>query len=154
MRNCRSLLRHPREMSSIVRNSSTASWVLRFVIILSLFADRATAHHSFAAEFDRSRPVILTGLVTKLEWQNPHTRLYIDVVDAERNLVSWELELSSPNGLMRAGWTRHSVQIGDKITVRGFLAKDGSRLANARNILTADGKTILSETVSADQAQK
>jgi hypothetical protein len=111
------------------------------------------AHHSFAAEFDHNKPVTLAGVVTKLEWQNPHTRLYIDVTDATGQVVPWELELASPNGLMKAGWSRHSVQVGDKLTVKGFLAKDGSRLANAANIASADGKTILSETTINNEAK-
>jgi hypothetical protein len=119
--------------------------LLTFLTAASLISARVFAHHSFAAEFDRNKPVTLAGVVTKLEWQNPHTRLYIDTTDSTGQLVPWELELASPNGLMRAGWSRHSVQVGDKITVKGFLAKDGSRLANAANVTSADGKTILSE---------
>jgi hypothetical protein len=113
------------------------------------------AHHSFAAEFDRNQPVTLQGVVSKLEWTNPHTRLYVVVTDPSGQPVAWELELASPNGLLRAGWTRHSVQIGDKLTIKGFLAKDGSHLANAASIITPDGKTILSEsTVATDPAPR
>ena len=110
----------------------------------------ALAHHSFAAEFDRHKPVTLKGTVTKVEWQNPHTRVYLNVPNELGMVGSWELELSSPNALMRAGWTRHSVQIGDKVTVQGFRAKDGSSLANASTMFSADGRKILSEQSSAD----
>ncbi len=120
--------------------------LLTCVTAASLFSARVLAHHSFAAEFDHNKPVTLAGVVTKLEWQNPHTRLYMDITDSTGQVVPWELELASPNGLMKAGWSRHSVQVGDKLTVKGFLAKDGSRLANAANIASADGRTILSET--------
>lgn len=108
------------------------------------------AHHSFAAEFDRRKPVILQGIVSKVEWQNPHTRLYLNVTDKSGATINWELELASPNSLMRVGWTRKSVKVGDRITVKGFLAKDGSRLANASTITSADGRRVLSELSSAD----
>jgi hypothetical protein len=111
------------------------------------------AHHSFAAEFDRNMPLTLDGVVTKIEWQNPHIRFYLDVPDAAGAVVNWELELGSPNGLLRAGWTRNSLQVGQKVIVSGFLAKDGSRLANASRIV-ANGKLILSESTTAEEAAK
>ncbi len=123
--------------------------LLGFAILCSLGAP-AMAHHSFAAEFDRLKPVALEGTIIKIEWQNPHTRLYLNVRNQIGAVSHWELELSSPNSLMRAGWTRHSVQIGDKITVKGFQAKDGNSLANASQIFAADGHRILSEQTSAD----
>jgi hypothetical protein len=126
---------------------------LAFLLAATSLGPAAHAHHSFAAEFDRTKPVTLEGVVTKIEWQNPHTRIYLDVPDASGALVSWELELGSPNGLLRAGWTRHSLQGGEKITVKGFLAKDGSHLANASSIV-ANGKLILSESTTADEAAK
>ncbi len=110
----------------------------------------ALAHHSFAAEFDRLKPVTLKGTVTKVEWQNPHTRLYLSVRNEVGMTSNWELELSSPNALMRVGWNRHSVQIGDKVTVNGFRAKDGSSLANVGTMFAADGRKILSQQSSAD----
>lgn len=111
------------------------------------------AHHSFAAEFDRNEPVSLEGVVTKIEWQNPHIRFYLDVPDSSGTVVNWELELGSPNGLLRAGWTRNSLQVGQKVVVSGFLAKDGSRLANASRIV-ANGKLLLSESTTAEEAAK
>jgi len=109
----------------------------------------ALAHHSFAAEFDHSKPVTLEGVVTKVEWYNPHTRLYLEVTDAAGNIVKWELEMASPNSLMRLGWSRHTLQGGEKVTVKGYLAKDGSNLANAASVMLADGKVVLSAGSSA-----
>jgi len=100
------------------------------------------AHHSFAAEYDRTKSVTLTGSVTKVEWMNPHARFYIDVKDDSGKVTNWELELGSPNGLMRMGWTRNSLKEGDVISVEGSLAKDGSNLANARSVKLSDGRKV------------
>ncbi len=117
------------------------------------------AHHSFAAEYDSKKPVTLTGTVTKVEWMNPHARFYINVKDESGKITPWELELGSPNGLMRLGWTRHSLQEGDVVTVTGSLAKDGTNLANARQVTLADGKKVFAgssekqETPAAPEAK-
>jgi hypothetical protein len=100
------------------------------------------AHHSFAAEYDASKPVELKGVVTKMEWTNPHARFYIDVKDASGNVTNWNFELASPNVLSRNGWTRHTLKEGDVIAVQGSRAKDGSFLANARSVTLADGKKV------------
>ena len=100
------------------------------------------AHHSFAAEYDASKPVELHGTVTKVEWTNPHARFYMDVKDASGKVTNWNLELASPNVLARNGWTRHSLKEGDVITVQGSRAKDGDSLANARTVTLADGKKV------------
>ena len=101
-----------------------------------------SAHHSFAAEYDNNKPLTLTGTVTKIEWTNPHARFYMDVADDTGKVSNWEFELGSPNGLMRRGWTRNSLKAGDKITVSGYHAKDGSNLGNARSVSLADGRKI------------
>jgi hypothetical protein len=102
------------------------------------------AHHSFSAEFDAKKPFKMTGVVTKVEWMNPHTFFYIDVTDEKSGkLTNWAMEMGSPNGLMRAGWTRNTMKVGDKVTVEGSLAKDGSPTGNARSVLLADsGKKL------------
>jgi hypothetical protein len=101
------------------------------------------AHHSFAAEFDVKKPIKLTGVVTKLEWQNPHIWFYIDVKDETGKVTNWGLEMGGPNGLLRAGWTRNSMKAGDTVTVEATLARDGSSNANARVvILVATGQRL------------
>jgi len=104
---------------------------------------RLFAHHSFAAEYDAEKPILLKGVVTKLEWTNPHVRFYIDVRDEKGNVTNWDLELQSVNTLTRVGWTRTSLKVGNQVTVNAFLAKDGSNRANARgNVTLADGRKL------------
>jgi hypothetical protein len=111
----------------------------------------AIAHHSFAAEYDASRPITLKGAVTKIEWTNPHARFYIDVKDDKGTVTNWNLELASPNVLTRQGWTRKSLDVGDQITVEGSLAKDGSKMANARIVTLANGKRVFAGSSGGDQ---
>jgi len=112
------------------------------------------AHHSFAAEYDSAKPITLTGTVTKVEWMNPHARFYIDVKDEKGEMNNWELELGSPNGLMRQGWTRNSLKKGDQVTISGSLAKDGSKLANARTVKLADGRSVFAGSSGTDEKGK
>ena len=101
------------------------------------------AHHSFAAEFDASKPLALKGIVTKIEWANPHTYFYMDVSEADGKVINWGMEMGSPNGLMRQGWTRNTLKVGDVVTVEGSQAKDGSHVGNARVVvLAATGKRL------------
>jgi hypothetical protein len=116
--------------------------VLSAIAGLLLSAVPMLAHHSFAAEFDSSQPIAMTGVVTKVEWMNPHTHFYIDVKDESGKVVNWDLETGSPNALSRRGWTRNSLKVGDTVTVEAFRAKDGSSLASARNVKLSDGRKI------------
>jgi len=100
------------------------------------------AHHSFAAEFDGARPVALTGTVTKVDWVNPHSWIYIDVKGDDGTVANWGMETGPPNVLYRAGWRKDSVKMGDAISVHGFAAKDGSHTMAARQITTADGRKL------------
>ena len=104
---------------------------------LLLAAKPALAHLAFAAEFDANKPIKLTGVVTKVEWLNPHTWFYIDVKDESGKVTNWGMEMGSPNGLMRAGWTRNSMKIRDVVTVEAFHARDGSNIANVRVVILA-----------------
>ena len=108
------------------------------------------AHHSFAAQYDANKPITLNGVVTRFEWTNPHARFFIDVIDDKGNVTNWNLELGSPNILARAGWTRKALAVGDKVTVEGALAKDGSRMANARTVTLASGKTVFAGSSGGD----
>jgi hypothetical protein len=98
------------------------------------------AHHSFAAEFDGTKPVTLRGKVTEFEWVNPHSWVHIDVTDDKGNTVNWACETAPPNMLYRTGWRRDSLKTGDEVVIEGFRAKDGSNTMNARTVQTPDGK--------------
>jgi hypothetical protein len=109
-----------------------------------LAAAPVAAHHSFAAEFDITKSVTLVGKVTKIEWTNPHAYLFIDVADAQTGSVTnWEIEMGSPNGLTRLGWTRNLLKPGDAVTIEGSLGRNKSNLANARSVvMTGTGKKL------------
>ena len=126
--------------------------ILTAAVGLVLAAMPVAAHNSFAAEFDDQKPIKLTGTVTKLEWTNPHARFYVDVKDEKGVVANWEFELAALNALIRAGWTRNSLKPGDVITVEGFRAKDGSKLANATAVTLANGKRVFAASSHGDTA--
>ena len=102
----------------------------------------AFAHHAFAAEFDANKPVKLRGTVTKMEWINPHTWIYMDVKKPDGMVEEWMIEAGTPNTLLRRGFTRESLKAGTEVLVDGYQSKDGSLRANGRNLTLPDGKTL------------
>jgi hypothetical protein len=110
--------------------------------LASIASSPVPAHHSFSAEFDANRPVELQGVVTKMEWINPHSWIHIDVTAEDGTVQKWMIEGGAPNALLRRGWDRDSLPAGTEIVVQGFQAKDGSMRANGRDITFADGKKL------------
>jgi Family of unknown function (DUF6152) len=117
--------------------------VLGMGVALAALAAPVLAHHSFAAEYDSKKPVSLKGIVTKVDWMNPHVYFYLDVKDDDGNVSNWALEMGPPTLLQRSGWTRSTMKVGDEVIVEGLLAKDGSKQANARSVTMANtGKKL------------
>ena len=112
------------------------------VAVLFFTAVRTSAHHAFAAEYDANKLVTVSGIVAKFEWINPHALLYLDGKDAEGKAASWMFEMGSPGGLERRGWKRTDLKNGDEITVDGYAAKDGRKVANVRTVRLADGRKL------------
>jgi hypothetical protein len=108
----------------------------------------AMAHHSFATQYDSSKAITLEGVVTKVEWMNPHARFYMDVKDPNGQTANWNLELASPNVLKRNGWSSKSLQIGDHVKVEGSVARDGSKMANARVVTLPTGQRVFARAAA------
>ncbi len=113
-----------------------------FAIAGALAVVPVYGHHSFAAEFDPSKAVRITGVLTKVEWTNPHAYFYLDVKDEHGSVVNWALEGGAPNTLSRRGFRRADIKIGDTMIVDGYVAKDGSHLMDARRITLGDGRSF------------
>ena len=117
--------------------------ILAVIVASGLTASpRLVAHHSFAAEFDGSKAIRLTGALTKIEWTNPHIYFYLDVKDESGQVVTWTCEAGAPGALSRRGFKKGDLKLGDTVIVDGYRAKDGSRLADARRVTLADGRVV------------
>ena len=110
------------------------------LLLLSL---HLLSHHSFEAEYDANKPVTLKGTVTKFDWVNPHSRLFLDVKDDSGKVTAWEFETGNPTSMQRNGWKRDTLKPGDQVVVTGFRAKDGANIAAATTVSTTDGKRLL-----------
>jgi hypothetical protein len=110
------------------------------------------AHHSFAAQYDSSKPIELKGVVTQVDWTNPHARFYIDVKDPKGTVTNWNFELASPNVLVRNGWKRNTLKIGEEITVSGYLGRSqpssGPRMAIAGGVIASDGRKLFASSAN------
>jgi DNA/RNA endonuclease YhcR with UshA esterase domain len=111
-------------------------------LLLSAACQTASAHHSFAAEFDADQPVTLHGTITQMEWINPHTWMHVDVVNEDGTVTPWMIEGGTPNTLMRRGFTMETVKVGAEITIEGFRARNGANRANGRDLVLADGSRL------------
>jgi hypothetical protein len=111
--------------------------------LLLLAAALIFGHHSVSAEFDVNRQITYAGVVTRVEWSNPHIYFYVDVKDAGEKVTNWAFEGAGPNTLARLGWMRDSLKVGDRVTVIAFPARDGAAVASAREVKLANGRKVL-----------
>lgn len=112
------------------------------LVVMAAVPPPSQAHHSFAAEFDASKPVVLHGLVTKVAWMNPHVYIWVDVSDSAGTVTNWAVESAAPNYLMRLGWTKQSLKAGDTVTIWAFAAKDQAKLAKTDAVTLPDGRRV------------
>jgi Family of unknown function (DUF6152) len=120
----------------------TKSVIVEASVVLLLMVAQAWAHHAFQAEFDKDKPVHLTGTVTDMEWINPHSWIHIDVTGADGAVTNWMIECGSPNIMLRRGFTKRSLEVGTEISVKGYQAKNGTNRANGSSITFKDGRKL------------
>jgi len=121
-------------------------------LVLALAAPLA-AHHSFSAQFDATKQVTIEGTVTKIAWANPHVYFFVDVKGEDGTIATWACETNGPNGLIRQGWKRESMKVGDHVIVNAYLARDGTKTVDARAVTFADGRKVFTGSAG-DSAPK
>jgi uncharacterized protein DUF6152 len=131
---------------------NTGRLVALAVILLSA-AVPAIAHHAFSAEFDQSKPVKVSGEITKLEWVNPHAWIFIDAKGADGKVTPWRFEMGAPNALLRAGWSKSDIKAGTAVTVSGFMARAGGSVGNAFQVRLPDGRDLFAASSIKDAAK-
>ncbi len=130
----------PQPLFKMTKAFSAALALLLLTLVLT--TTPAWAHHAFAAEYDENKLVTVSGTVTDFKWTNPHAWLYVDETDDSGNVTSWRFEMGSPGGLLHRGWKKTELKTGDQVTVDGFAAKDGTKMANARIVTLPDGRKL------------
>jgi hypothetical protein len=111
-----------------------------------------SAHHAFSAEFDQSKPVKVSGSISKLEWTNPHAWIFIDSKGTDGKVVTWRFEMGAPNALLRAGWSKTDIKPGTEVTISGFMARAGGSVGNAYQVRLADGRDLFAASSLKDAA--
>jgi len=128
--------------------------VLAAIGALAAAAAPSYAHHSFNAEYDAAKPVTVKGTVTRIEWTNPHSHVYIDAKDDHGATTTWKFEMASPKALAQLGWKPTSMRVGDAVMIEGAMAKDGSASGNAREVTFADGRRVSAGSSGGDFAPR
>jgi hypothetical protein len=121
------------------------AFVVAAVSALLVTVAPLAAHHSFSVEYDANKPVSFSGVVTRVEWTNPHARVYVDAPDARGEMHTWNLELASPSALARNGWSSRTLKVGDKVKVDGYEGRAANTYrVNAKSIVLPDGRSLFS----------
>ncbi len=121
-------------------------WVAGVVLLLAS-SGGVRAHHSFSSEYDGTKTFKIKGVVSRVEWTNPHVRFYVDVKDPDGTQTNWNLELASPSALARNGWTSRTLKVGDEVTVEGYSGKAVATRGAARSVVVADGRSLFAGAV-------